>query len=491
MAKIPNASYWSKRMDVMQQAALDKGEGYMENLEKQFELATASLDRDISLWYQRFAENNEITYADAKKRLSAGELKEFKWTVEEYIKHAEENELSGQWIKELENASARIHISRLDALKLQLQQQAEVLHGKQGNGLNSLFSDIYADGYYTTAFELQKGIGMGWAMQSLNPKLVEQVLSRPWTEDNNTFSDRIWTHKQELINSLNTHITQMVIRGDPPKKAIALLAQDMRVAKNKAARLVMTEAAAFASAAQKDCFRELGVERYQIIATRDSSTSQTCRDMDSKIFDIADYQVGLTAPPFHPFCRTVTAPFYEDMEKLVDRARRDPETDKTVTPIPRTMTAQEWRDQFIVPNENYSEKAASSDVKNLQLDVNDDIIPQRRIDEIHRLIAEEYSHEIREDRQGRHIPSNPFYIEGKSILTADPTELIWLYAGKSSPQFTLKGAWREREDFQHSSIIGIWKDLKGNEAPTTRGVIHYSRHHGAHIVPHKPINWED
>ena len=354
MAKIPNASYWSKRMDAMQQAALDKGEGYMENLEKQFELATASLDRDVSLWYQRFAENNEITYAEAKKRLSAGELKEFKWTVEEYIKHAEENELSGQWIKELENASARIHISRLDALKLQLQQQAEVLHGKQGSGLNGLFSGIYADGYYTTAFELQKGIGMGWAMQSLNPRLVEQVLSRPWTEDNNTFSGRIWTHKQELINSLNTHITQMVIRGDPPKKAIALLAQDMRVAKNKAARLVMTEAAAFASAAQKDCFRELGVERYQIIATRDSSTSQTCRDMDSKIFDIADYQVGLTAPPFHPFCRTVTAPFYEDMEKLVDRASKDDVTGRTFTPIPRTMTAQEWRDQFMDVDEQYT-----------------------------------------------------------------------------------------------------------------------------------------
>ena len=176
---------------------------------------------------------------------------------------------------------------------------------------------------------------------------------------------------------------------------------------------------------------------------------------------------------------------------MVDRARRDPETGKTVTDIPRSMTAQEWRNQFIVPNENYSEKAASSDVKNLQLDVNDDIIPHRRIDEIHRLIAEEYSHEIREDRQGRHIPSSPFYIEGKSILTADPNELIRLYAGRSSPQFTLKGAWREREDFQHSSTVGIWKDLDGHEAPTTTGVIHYSKKHGAHIVPDVPIDWKD
>ena len=45
---------------------------------------------------------------------------------------------SGAWMKELENASARVHISRLDALKIQLQQQAELLYSNQLDYLDTV-----------------------------------------------------------------------------------------------------------------------------------------------------------------------------------------------------------------------------------------------------------------------------------------------------------------------------------------------------------------
>lgn len=44
------------------------------------------------------------------------------------VPYGEQNAIDGAWMKQLENASARVHISRLEALKLQLQQQAEVLY---------------------------------------------------------------------------------------------------------------------------------------------------------------------------------------------------------------------------------------------------------------------------------------------------------------------------------------------------------------------------
>ena len=84
------------------------------------------IEKSIAVWYQRFADNNDISLADAKKLLTSGELKELQWTVDEYIKFGKENAIDGAWIKQLENASAKVHISRLDALKLQIQQQAEI-----------------------------------------------------------------------------------------------------------------------------------------------------------------------------------------------------------------------------------------------------------------------------------------------------------------------------------------------------------------------------
>ncbi len=39
------------------------------------------------------------------------------------------------------------------------------------------------------------------------------------------------------------------------------------LSKSQAGRLVMTESAAFANEARKDCFKDLGVERYVIVET--------------------------------------------------------------------------------------------------------------------------------------------------------------------------------------------------------------------------------
>ncbi len=41
---------------------------------------------------------------------------------------------------------------------------------------------------------------------------------------------------------------------------------------------------------------------------------------------MSEYQVGVTAPPFHPWCRGTTAPYYEDMQGLGDRFARDVKT---------------------------------------------------------------------------------------------------------------------------------------------------------------------
>jgi len=345
VARQNNAAYWAQRMKRMEDALQDQSYAYVENLDKQFATAQAEIERQMSVWYQRFAVNNEITLADAKRMLNAGELKEFQWTVEEYIKHGQENALTGQWMKELENASARVHISRLDALKLQLQQQAEVLYSNQLDFVDAAARKMYEGSYYHTAFEVQRGLGVGWTMQALNEGTIKKVLSRPWTADNQTFRDRCWTNKQSLVNSVNTQLTQMIIRGEAPDNAIKAISKQFNVSRQKAGRLVMTESAYFSSAAQKDCFSELGVEKYKIVASFDHDTCALCGELDGKVFKMSEYEVGLTAPPFHPWCRCCTCPYFEDMEGIGERWTRN--EDGTTSKVPANTTFDQWKGKFV------------------------------------------------------------------------------------------------------------------------------------------------
>lgn len=329
---------------MLQEAQLNKGQSYYYELENQYKKASATIEKQIAVWYQRFADNNEISLTEAKRLLNSKELKEFKWDVKDYIKYGEENELNQQWMKELENASARVHISRLESLKIQAQHQIEVLYGNQVDGIDKLARSIYQDGYYHTAYEIQRGFNVGYDLHALNEKQLEQVISKPWTADNATFKDRSWTSKQQLINTVHTELTQAIIRGDSPDAAINAIAKQFEVSKNKAGRLIMTESAFFSSAAQRDCFNALDVEKYEVVATLDNRTSEVCQSLDGKVFTMKDYQPGVTAPPFHVWCRTVTVPFFED-DVEGERAARGA-NGKTYY-VPRTMKYEDWKQTFV------------------------------------------------------------------------------------------------------------------------------------------------
>ena len=105
----------------------------------------------------------------------------------------------------------------------------------------------------------------------------------------------------------------------------------------------MNESAAIATEAEKACYKELDVDEYKIIATLDKRTSQICREMDGKHFPVSEMKAGVTAPPFHPWCRTDTAPYFDDWEEMgisPERAARD-QADQ-VYYVPENMTYREW-----------------------------------------------------------------------------------------------------------------------------------------------------
>ena len=346
------ADYWKDRFEQIEKICHDKGAVTYREIEEQYRKAQREIESQISVWYQRFAVNNGITMQEARRLLTSGELAELKWDVNEYIKYGQQNAIDGKWMKQLENASAKAHISRLEALKLQVQQQVEVAFGNQLDSIDSTMRAVYSMGYMHTAFEIQKGVGVGHNFAALNQRLIDGVLKRPWAPDGKNFSDRVWSNKQKLINELNTTLTQGIILGKDPGKIINAMSKKLDVSKTAAGRLVMTESAAFASRGQEDCFKELGVEEYEIVATLDSHTSEICQDMDGKVFKMSERQIGVNAPPFHVNCRTTTVPYFNDeWNKNAERAARDENGD--IYYVPDDMTYKEWDLKFVENERGY------------------------------------------------------------------------------------------------------------------------------------------
>ena len=162
--------YWKQRLLQLEESQNKKGLECYEEIETQYRRAQREIEGKLSVWYQRLASNNGISMQEARKMLSGRELEEFKWDVEEYIHYGKKNAVNGMWERQLENASARYHISYLEALKIQTQQSLEVMFGNQLDSIDMAMRDIYREGYYKMAYEIQKGVGVGWDFALLDER---------------------------------------------------------------------------------------------------------------------------------------------------------------------------------------------------------------------------------------------------------------------------------------------------------------------------------
>lgn len=358
-----NRGYWEERFRQLEESQYETSEKLSEEIQRQMRKAEAEISKQINAWYGRLAANNGVSMAEARRLLNNRELEEFKWDVNEYIRRGKENARNQQWVKQLENASARVHISRLEQLKVQVQQEAEILYGNYLDSVDRHIRSLYEEGFYKTAYEIQKGVGVGWNLTGVDSNRLEKIIKKPWAVDGKNFSERIWSSKRQLIDNVHTSLTQMCILGQDPDKAIKSLSKAMQVSKSQAGRLIMTEAAFFGAESRKDCFNELGVEQYEIVATLDSHTSDICQEMDGKVFSMAEYESGITAPPFHVWCRSTTVPaFGDEFDNIGERAARDDKDGKTYH-VPSNMTYKEWKERFVDGSNKSELQEIQKDVK--------------------------------------------------------------------------------------------------------------------------------
>lgn len=341
-----NSEYWQQRFGQLENASHQEAMTVYSRIEESFYQAQKEIENKINSWYVRFANNNEITINEAKKLLNSNELKEFKWNVQEYIKYGHENELNEHWMKELENASTKYHVSRLEALKIQTQQTMEKLFGNELDEVDNLTKNSYINNYFHTMFEYQKGFNVGFNVTNIDQNKLSKIVNKPWAVDEKNFSERIWGNKTKLINELHNELTKMCLTGKSPDESIKYLSKKFNTSKAQAGNLIMTENAYFSQLAQKDCFNALDVEKYEIVATLDSHTSEICKEQDGKVYNMKDYQPGLTAPPFHNYCRSTTVPhFDDDFDDEGERAAKG-EDDKTYY-VSDKMKYEDWYNKYV------------------------------------------------------------------------------------------------------------------------------------------------
>ena len=99
---------------------------------------------------------------------------------------------------------------------------------------------------------------------------------------------------------LKSELLVSMLSGRSGEKTARIFQEQFGVNAFCARRIVRTESAYVANAAQKSAYSEAGIDRYRFVATLDSRTCECCAALDGKVFDLAKAKPGTNYPPMHP-----------------------------------------------------------------------------------------------------------------------------------------------------------------------------------------------
>lgn len=343
-----NPEYWQRRFEQVlidnEKLAVD----YEKEMAKIYQEVIQGTQTELEAFYQRYSKETGLDLAEVKKRLNPAELRRFKKAQELYLakikKLIEQGADLQAYEKTLRKLSAKAYVSRLQEIQYNLNSQIMILTGQQQVNLTNTLKDTYLQGYFKSIYALQKGVGFGYSFTVPNNEDVLKVLQTPW--NGNNYSNSIWNNKAKLTNWLNTDLPRHFASGSSVHQMSDELSNKLETDYKSARRLVRTETNYISNQSTMDAYKAQNVDRYQILATLDSRTSEICRGMDGKIVDVKDRQVAVNMPPFHANCRTTTVPYFEDDDlEDMERAARDG-SGKYYT-VPANISYREWEEEYV------------------------------------------------------------------------------------------------------------------------------------------------
>lgn len=249
--------------------------------------------------------------------------------------------------KELEEQLAKaiergITPARQRELIRQQEELLEAVASRYGQFTAERLQETYEETYYKSIFDMQQYAGVGSSFTMLDARGIYEATNTAWSGKH--YSDRIWDNTAKLAKQLDRIINAGVLNGYGIERMSRDLRKTMDAGAYAARRVVRTEMAYVSGRAIADSYEEYGIERYKFLATLDLRTSEICRMMDGRVFDVAIAAPGINYPPMHPYCRSTTVGYFEDMVQGGRAARN--EEGKTYE-VPADMTYEEWHGKYV------------------------------------------------------------------------------------------------------------------------------------------------
>lgn len=297
------SEYWRERELRAREARIRNVDEYNAELSRLLEDFYNQCQREIDAFYGRYAEAEGISIAEAKKRVSEIDIREYEKLAEEYVRT---RNLSPQANEEMRLYNLTMKINRLEMLKARIGVESVVVFDQMDQFVReALMEEADAN------FKRNAGI-LGLSVPDISK--INAIVNADFK--NAHFSEIIWKNRELLMLELTKQLTSALVGGVGSRELARRLRKVFDVSKYEAERLMRTEVCRIYTESQSESYKEQGFEYYEYMANVGSSTRicDTCSGLNGKVFKLSDKIPGDNAPPMHPNCQCCITPWFEGID---------------------------------------------------------------------------------------------------------------------------------------------------------------------------------
>ena len=201
-----SSEYWKKReVEALKSYQKDE-EAYYEEIQEIYADMMERIQKEIDSFYIKYAIKEDISMAEAKKRVSQLDIKAYARKAKKYVRN---RDFSDKANEEMRLYNATMKINRLEMLKANI--GLELVSGY--DELQKYFEQTLTD---RTLDEFKRQAGILGETITDNAEMVHSIVNASF--HNATFSDRIWMHQDVLKNQLSSLLQTGLIQGRNPRQ---------------------------------------------------------------------------------------------------------------------------------------------------------------------------------------------------------------------------------------------------------------------------------
>ena len=301
MRLMGNAEYWREREAKQRETYIRTEDEELAEINRIYNDMYRWAEREINAFYGKYATAEGIDITEAKRRVSNLDIEEYERLAKEYVK---DKDFSDRANAEMRLYNATMKINRLELLKAMI--GLKLVDGT--NDIDKHWEKIATD-RATQEIIRQSGILGKTLTDTEVTKTAKQIVNANFYNAN--FSERIWSHMDNLRSELAIELQKGFIAGIGSRQMATNLRKKFDVSVRDAHRLARTELRRIQTDVAKDNYERNGFDEYEFMAVNPRACP-ICRELDGQIFKVKDMKPGENAPPIHPNCHCTTAPHMND-----------------------------------------------------------------------------------------------------------------------------------------------------------------------------------